>query len=60
MERPPVGQVQTVRLRVGGMTCGACSASIEAALGANDGIESVSVALLAEEASVAFLSLIHI
>lgn len=54
MERPPVGQVQTVRLRVGGMTCGACSASIEAALGANDGIESVSVALLAEEASVAF------
>ena len=46
--------VRTVRLHVGGMTCSACSASIEAALGAQDGIHRVSVALLAEEASVAF------
>ncbi|WFD36765.1 P-type Cu(+) transporter [Malassezia cuniculi] len=36
------------------MTCGACSSSIEAALGSQEGIQSASVALLAEEATVSY------
>ncbi|CAO1624004.1 unnamed protein product [Jaminaea pallidilutea] len=45
-------QRATVTLRVGGMTCGACVESIESMLRKQDGIHSVSVALLAERAVV--------
>ncbi|CAO1634342.1 unnamed protein product [Parajaminaea phylloscopi] len=40
--------------RVGGMTCGACVESIESMLRKQAGIESVSVALLAEQAVVKY------
>lgn len=45
---------KAVQLRIGGMTCGACVASIENALRAQPGILSVSVALLAERAVVEY------
>ncbi|PRP88031.1 hypothetical protein PROFUN_04459 [Planoprotostelium fungivorum] len=41
-----------VVLSVGGMTCGACVATIENYVGCQDGVISVSVALLSEKAEV--------
>ncbi|GAA5914568.1 hypothetical protein JCM8208_001206 [Rhodotorula glutinis] len=46
--------VQTVQLKVEGMTCGACVASIENGLKSQDGIASIKVALLAERAVVEY------
>ena len=43
-----------VKIRIGGMTCAACSASVERALGGMDGIQSVSVNLATNTASVDF------
>lgn len=44
----------SAQFKIGGMTCGACVASIETMLGQQDGIYSVSVALLAERAVVEY------
>ncbi|BGP37909.1 Cu(2+)-transporting P-type ATPase [Rhodotorula kratochvilovae] len=46
--------LQTVQLKVEGMTCGACVASIENGLRDQDGIASIKVALLAERAVVEY------
>ncbi|KAL1407637.1 Cu(2+)-transporting P-type ATPase [Vanrija albida] len=48
------GLTKRVELTVGGMTCGACVASIEGQLKALDGIKSVQVSLLAERAVVEY------
>lgn len=45
---------QIVSFRIGGMTCGACVETIERMLRQQEGIESVTVALLAEKAVVEF------
>lgn len=42
----------TTTLRVGGMTCGACTSSVESGLKVEDGIGSVSVSLIMERAVV--------
>ncbi|GAA5981501.1 hypothetical protein JCM5350_004610 [Sporobolomyces pararoseus] len=47
-----VGSVQAVTLKVEGMTCGSCVASIENGLRGQEGIVSVTVALLAERAVI--------
>ncbi|GAA5904874.1 heavy metal translocating P-type ATPase [Sporobolomyces salmoneus] len=44
--------MQTVTLKVEGMTCGACVASIEGGLKGQEGILNVTVALLAERAVI--------
>ena len=49
-----VPNTRTVQLHVSGMTCGSCVASIEKMLGQKPGIESVTVALLAERATVVY------
>ncbi|GAA5957613.1 hypothetical protein JCM3765_001455 [Sporobolomyces pararoseus] len=49
-----VGSVQTVTLKVQGMTCGSCVASIENGLRGQEGIVTVIVALLAERAVIDF------
>ncbi|BGP30043.1 Cu(2+)-transporting P-type ATPase [Rhodotorula toruloides] len=46
--------LETVQLKVEGMTCGACVASIESGLKDQEGIASVKVALLAERAVVEY------
>jgi len=43
----------TTTLRIGGMTCGACTSSVEAGLNNVEGIGSVSVSLIMERAVVA-------
>ncbi|GAA6009075.1 hypothetical protein JCM10207_004084 [Rhodosporidiobolus poonsookiae] len=48
------GALETVHLKVEGMTCGACVASIENGLRNQDGIASIKVALLAERAVVEY------
>jgi len=46
--------VNTVALRVGGMTCAACSSSVERALAATPGVSHVAVMLLTGSAEVHF------
>ncbi|KAL7423999.1 Cu(2+)-transporting P-type ATPase [Cryptotrichosporon argae] len=46
--------VRRVELRIGGMTCGACVASIESQIGNLPGIRSVRVSLLAERGVVEY------
>jgi len=46
--------MQTETLRIGGMTCAACSARVERALRKLDGIESAVVNLATEKATVVF------
>lgn len=48
------GVESTAHIRVTGMTCSACSASVEKAVGSLDGVRSVSVALLQNMAEVVF------
>ncbi|KAK4270659.1 hypothetical protein QN277_019438 [Acacia crassicarpa] len=48
--------IKRIQVRVSGMTCAACSNSVEAALKAIDGVLSASVALLQNKADVAFNS----
>ncbi|QIW97013.1 hypothetical protein AMS68_002531 [Peltaster fructicola] len=43
----------TTTLRVGGMTCGACTSSVESGLKDEDGVGTVSVSLIMERAVVA-------
>ncbi|MCL1930235.1 MAG: HAD-IC family P-type ATPase, partial [Treponema sp.] len=49
-----VGSVLTETLRVGGMTCAACSARVERALRKLEGIQSATVNLATEKATVVF------
>ena len=44
----------TAHVRVTGMTCSACSASVEKAVGGLDGVRSVSVSLLQNVAEVVY------
>ncbi|MED6143313.1 serine/threonine protein kinase Ran1 [Stylosanthes scabra] len=48
------GGMKRIQVRVTGMTCAACSSSVESALCAVDGIVAASVALLQNKADVAF------
>lgn len=48
--------IKRIQVRVTGMTCAACSNSVEAALKAVDGVLSASVALLQNKADVVFNS----
>lgn len=48
------GPEATAHIRVTGMTCSACSASVEKAVGQLDGVRSVSVALLQNMAEVVY------
>ncbi|KAM0747535.1 copper P-type ATPase CtaA [Meredithblackwellia eburnea MCA 4105] len=50
----PNQQSESVQLKVEGMTCGACVASIEGGLKPQKGIWSIKVALLAERAVIEF------
>ena len=45
---------ETHKFHVSGMTCGACVSSIEKMLGKQEGILDVTVALLAERATVTY------
>ena len=48
------GGMRRIQVRVTGMTCAACSTSVESALGAVDGVITASVALLQNKADVVF------
>jgi len=48
----PVAHIATTTLKVEGMTCGACTSSVESGLQGVDGIGSVSVSLVMERAVV--------
>ena len=48
------GAKVTATFQIGGMTCGACVETIERMIRSQPGIESISVALLAEKATVTF------
>jgi len=48
----PTAHMATTTLRVGGMTCGACTSSIEAGFKGVDGVGNVSVSLVMERAVV--------
>ncbi|OTB17347.1 hypothetical protein K445DRAFT_315990 [Daldinia sp. EC12] len=48
----PVPRWATTTLRVGGMTCGACTSAVEAGFKGVDGVGSVSVSLVMERAVV--------
>ncbi|EGF99068.1 uncharacterized protein MELLADRAFT_40440 [Melampsora larici-populina 98AG31] len=45
----------TLQLKVLGMTCASCSSTIERQIGSLDGIQQVSVALLAQSAAIQYL-----
>jgi Cu+-exporting ATPase len=47
-------EIRRIQIRVSGMTCTACSNSIESALKAIDGVITASVALLQNKADVVF------
>ncbi|GAB4261540.1 MAG: copper chaperone CopZ [Thermincola ferriacetica] len=48
------GNVKTVTLNVEGMTCGHCKASVEKALSAIEGVNSVDVDLNGKKVTVSF------
>src|ERR1700735_4883663 len=48
----PTAHMATTTLRVGGMTCGACTSSIEAGFKGVNGVGNVSVSLVMERAVV--------
>ncbi|POS83876.1 hypothetical protein EPUL_003178 [Erysiphe pulchra] len=45
-------QMATTTLKIGGMTCGACTSAVEGGLSGKNGVESVSVSLMMERAVV--------
>lgn len=47
-------ETKRIQVRVSGMTCAACSNSVETALGSLNGVVSASVALLQNRADVVF------
>ncbi|KAI0170320.1 E1-E2 ATPase-domain-containing protein [Pestalotiopsis sp. NC0098] len=52
LQTPKTAQWATTTLRVGGMTCGACTSAVEAGFKGVDGVGSVSVSLVMERAVV--------
>ena len=46
--------METITMKIGGMTCGGCTASVTRVLRAVAGVQSVDVSLQRAEASVAF------
>ena len=50
--RSDIAHMATTTLRVGGMTCGACTSAVESAVKDKDGVGSVSVSLTMERAVV--------
>ncbi|OJD25974.1 hypothetical protein ACJ73_02659 [Blastomyces percursus] len=49
---PSTPSVSTTTLKVGGMTCGACTSAVEGGLAGKPGVSSVTVSLLSERAVV--------
>lgn len=49
---PPTAHMATTTLKVGGMTCGACTSAVEAGFKGVDGVGNVSVSLVMERAVV--------
>ena len=49
-----MGKMQTITIPIGGMSCAACSARVGKAIGRLDGVESSSVNLATEKATVCF------
>ncbi|KAI1870938.1 hypothetical protein JX265_005978 [Neoarthrinium moseri] len=52
LQTPRTAQWATTTLRVGGMTCGACTSAVEAGFKGVDGVGSVSVSLVMERAVI--------
>ncbi|KAH8766744.1 E1-E2 ATPase-domain-containing protein [Diaporthe sp. PMI_573] len=52
LSAPPTAQWATTTLKVGGMTCGACTSAVESGLKDVDGVGNVSVSLIMERAVV--------
>lgn len=52
--------MKTSEIKIKGMSCNHCVASIQKALSALEGVKSVDVSLENEMATVEYLSLIHI
>lgn len=52
LQTPKTAQWATTTLRVGGMTCGACTSAVEAGFKGVDGVGNVSVSLVMERAVV--------
>ncbi|KAH9997186.1 heavy metal translocatin [Xylariaceae sp. FL0662B] len=52
LQTPTAARWATTTLRVGGMTCGACTSAVEAGFKGVDGVGSVSVSLVMERAVV--------
>ncbi|ORY70228.1 E1-E2 ATPase-domain-containing protein [Pseudomassariella vexata] len=52
LQTPTTAQWATTTLRVGGMTCGACTSAVEAGFRGVDGVGNVSVSLVMERAVV--------
>ncbi|KAH9808333.1 E1-E2 ATPase-domain-containing protein [Melampsora americana] len=53
--QPTTSLPHTLQLKVLGMTCASCSSTIERQIGSLDGIHHISVALLAQSATVQFI-----
>jgi Cu+-exporting ATPase len=49
---PPTAHMATTTLKVGGMTCGACTSAVEAGFKGVDGVGNVSVSLVMERAVI--------
>lgn len=52
MSGPPTAHMATTTLKVGGMTCGACTSAVESGFKGVDGVGNVSVSLVMERAVV--------
>ncbi|KAH8801073.1 P-type ATPase-like protein [Hyaloscypha sp. PMI_1271] len=52
MLQTPTAHMATTTLKVGGMTCGACTSAVEAGFKGEDGVGNVSVSLVMERAVV--------
>ncbi|KAH8682264.1 hypothetical protein BX600DRAFT_375190 [Xylariales sp. PMI_506] len=52
LQTPKTAQWATTTLRVGGMTCGACTSAVEAGFKGIDGVGNVSVSLVMERAVI--------
>jgi len=53
-ERHEVGEIESIQLKIGGMSCSFCANSIERGLGRDKGVEEVHVSLAHEEVLVRF------
>ncbi len=53
-ERVAVDEIETLQLKIGGISCSFCTASIEKALGRQRGVEEVHVSIAHEEALIRY------